>query len=150
MHWSLKKHILKSVHCETDSNNLISTLWDSVYHPIYFYHSVSHSAMSSSLQSWTVAFQALLSMEFSRQDYWRGCQALLQGIFLTQGLKPGLSHCMQILYHLSHQGSPPLFFFFFLSLVANKWGFPGVSVVKNPLPMQGTWVRFLDWEDPLE
>ena len=35
----------------------------------------------------------------------RGCQPLLQGIFLTQGLNPGLPHCRQIPYHLSHQGS---------------------------------------------
>ena len=35
-----------------------------------------------------------------------GCHALLQGIFPTQGLNPGLSHCRQILYHLNHQGSP--------------------------------------------
>ena len=34
-----------------------------------------------------------------------GCHALLQGIFPTQGLSPGLPHCRQILYHLSHQGS---------------------------------------------
>ena len=31
---------------------------------------------------------------------------LLQGIFLTQGSNPGLLHCRQILYCLSHQGSP--------------------------------------------
>jgi len=35
-----------------------------------------------------------------------GCHALLQGIFPTQGLNSGLPHCRQILYHLSHQGSP--------------------------------------------
>ena len=35
-----------------------------------------------------------------------GCHALLQGIFPTQGSNPGLTHCKQILYHLSHQGSP--------------------------------------------
>ena len=34
------------------------------------------------------------------------CHFLLQGIFLTQGLNPGLLHCRQILYHLSYQGSP--------------------------------------------
>ena len=33
-------------------------------------------------------------------------RSLLQGIFPTQGLNPGLRHCKQILYHLSHQGSP--------------------------------------------
>ena len=35
-----------------------------------------------------------------------GCHALLQGIFPTQGLNPGLQHCRRILYHLSYQGSP--------------------------------------------
>ena len=34
------------------------------------------------------------------------CHFLLQGIFLTQGLNPGLPHCRQTLYCLSHQGSP--------------------------------------------
>ena len=33
-----------------------------------------------------------------------GCHALLQGIFPTQKLNPGLPHWRQILYHLSHQG----------------------------------------------
>ena len=32
--------------------------------------------------------------------------SLLQGIFPTQGSKPGLLYCSQILYQLSHQGSP--------------------------------------------
>ena len=34
-----------------------------------------------------------------------GCHSLLQGIYLTQGSNPGLSHCRRILslYHLSHQ-----------------------------------------------
>ena len=31
-----------------------------------------------------------------------GCHALLQGIFSTQGLNPGLPHCRRILYRLSH------------------------------------------------
>ena len=35
-----------------------------------------------------------------------GCHALLQGIFPSQGSNPGLRHCTQILYCLSHQGSP--------------------------------------------
>ena len=35
-----------------------------------------------------------------------GSLSLLQGIFATQRLNPGLPHCRQILYHLSHQGSP--------------------------------------------
>ena len=35
-----------------------------------------------------------------------GCLSLLQGIFPTQGLNPGLLHCGWILYQLSHKGSP--------------------------------------------
>ena len=35
-----------------------------------------------------------------------GCHSLFQGIFPTQGSNPGLLHCRQILYHLSHQRSP--------------------------------------------
>ena len=54
---------------------------------------------------WTGAHQTPLSMEFSRQEYWVGCHALLQGIFLTQGSNLGYLSYRQILYHLSHQGS---------------------------------------------
>ena len=35
-----------------------------------------------------------------------GSLSLLQGIFPTQGSNSGLPHCGQILYQLSHQGSP--------------------------------------------
>ena len=34
-----------------------------------------------------------------------GCHFLLQGIFPTQGLNPGLLHCRQILYRLSYKGA---------------------------------------------
>ena len=35
-----------------------------------------------------------------------GCHSLLQGIFPSQGSNPHLPHCRQILYQLSHKGSP--------------------------------------------
>ena len=35
-----------------------------------------------------------------------GSLSLLQGIFPTQGSNPGLQHCRQILYQLSHKGRP--------------------------------------------
>ena len=38
-----------------------------------------------------------------------GSLSLLQGIFSTQGSNPGLPHCRQILYQLSHKGSPDPF-----------------------------------------
>ena len=34
--------------------------------------------------------------------------SLLQGIFPTQGMNSGLPHCRQILYQLSHKGSPSI------------------------------------------
>ena len=37
-----------------------------------------------------------------------GSHSLLQGIFLIQGSNSGLLYCRQILYCLSHQGSPDL------------------------------------------
>ena len=58
--------------------------------------------------SWTVTRQSPLSMEFSRQAYWSALSFPSPGDLLTQGLKLGLLHCRQILYHLSHQGSPLL------------------------------------------
>ena len=53
------------------------------------------------------------------------CHALLQGIFPAQGLNPSCLHFRQILYHLSHQGSPKvstgawiyLWAFYFVSLI---------------------------------
>ena len=38
----------------------------------------------------TRVLQSPLSMGFSKQDYWVGCHALLQGIFLTQGSNASL------------------------------------------------------------
>ena len=35
-----------------------------------------------------------------------GSRSLLQGIFPTQGSNPSLPHCRQILYQMSHRGSP--------------------------------------------
>ena len=43
---------------------------------------------------------------FPGQNTRVGSCSLLQGIFPTQGLSPGLLHCRQILYQLSQKGSP--------------------------------------------
>ena len=62
--------------------------------------------------AWTVAYQAPPSMGFSRQEYWSGLpvpspeNVPSSGIFLTKGSNLGLLHYRQMLYHLSHQGSP--------------------------------------------
>ena len=46
---------------------------------------------------WTVAYQASLSMGFSRQNTGVDYHFLLQGIFPTQGSNPGLPHQRQTL-----------------------------------------------------
>ena len=52
-----------------------------------------------------------------------GSLSLLQRIFLTQGLKPGFPHCRQILYQLSHKGSPFVLrkFFALLFIKYQSW-----------------------------
>ena len=63
-----------------------------------------------------------------------GCHALLQGNFPTQGSNLGLPHCRQILFHLSHQGSPRI-----LEWVAypfsRKFPDPGVKLGSPELQM---------------
>ena len=44
--------------------------------------------------------------DFPGKNSGMGCHFLLQRIFPTQGLNPGLPNCRQILYHLNCQGSP--------------------------------------------
>ena len=47
-------------------------------------------------------------MEFSRQEYWNGLPCPSPGDLEAKGSNPGLPQCRQILYCLSHQGSPIL------------------------------------------
>ena len=55
---------------------------------------------------WAAVCQASLFMNSPGKKTGVGCHSLLQGIFPTQGSNPDLLHFRQILYHLSHQGSP--------------------------------------------
>ena len=66
--------------------------------------SESHSVMSDSLRP-----HGLYSPWNSPdQNTGVGSLCLLQGIFPTLGSNPDLPHYRQILYHLSHQGSPDM------------------------------------------
>ena len=69
---------------------------------------LSHSVVSDSLRYHGLWPTRLLSAHADSPGKNTGvdCHALLQGIFPTWGLNPGLLNCGQILYHLSHQGSP--------------------------------------------
>ena len=63
--------------------------------------------MSNSAAPWTVGLPgSSVHGDSPGKNTGMGCHALLQGIFPTQGLNPGLPHCRWILYQLSCQGSP--------------------------------------------
>ena len=57
---------------------------------------------------WTAANQDLLSIEFSREEYW-SCHDLFQGIFPTQGWNPSLLALQVDSLPLSHWVSPLLY-----------------------------------------
>ena len=52
---------------------------------------------------WTVAHQAPLSMEFSRQEYWSRLPLSSPGDLPNPGIEPWSPKLRQILYHLSYQ-----------------------------------------------
>ena len=58
--------------------------------------------MSNSLQP----HELFSPWNFPGQNTGVGSLSLLQGIFPTQRSNPSLPHCRQVLYQLSHQGSP--------------------------------------------
>ena len=60
-------------------------------------------AMADSIDQPSVV-KLLHSWDSPGKNPGEGCHFLLQGIFLTQGSNPGLPHCRQTVYHLSHQG----------------------------------------------
>ena len=62
----------------------------------------------SSVTQWAVACQPPRPWNSSGKNTKVGSHSILQGIFQTQRSNSSLLHCRQILYHLSHQGSPIL------------------------------------------
>ena len=61
---------------------------------------LSHFSCISFVTSCTVTTGFLCPWDFPGKNTGVGCHFLLQGIFLTQELKPGLLYCSQVLYQL--------------------------------------------------
>jgi len=57
--------------------------------------SLSHVQLFATL--WTVAYQAPLSMGFSRQGYWSGMPFPSPGALSNTGIELSLPHCRQML-----------------------------------------------------
>ena len=68
------------------------------------FESESRSFVSDSL--WSHGLQSLWTSPIQNSEV--GSLSLLQGIFPILGSNPGLPHCRQILYQLSHKGSPSI------------------------------------------
>ena len=69
-------------------------IWDSLFSNINIVccTGLSHFRYAQLFATlWTVAHQALLSMDFSRQEHWSGLPCPPPGIFLTQGWNSCLS-----------------------------------------------------------
>ena len=64
------------------------------------------SLVQLSATLWTIAWQAPLSMGFSRQGYQSGLPCPPPGNLPNPGIELRSPHCRQILYHLSRQGIP--------------------------------------------
>ena len=88
--------IFKNYNCD-----YLSTLWK------LWVHYVSCSVMSDSLAPhWLYLGRFHCPWNSPGKNIGVGSHSLLYKIFLTQGSNPGLPHCRQILYPLSHQGNP--------------------------------------------
>ena len=124
---------LSPLGCLYKHSRKVSRYWlfpsNSLIHPLHVCvcmwmhtHTYTHTTFCTSVQFSSVAqscptfclqlhgmqpARLLCPWGFSRQEYWSGLPH--EGIFPIQGSSPGLSHCRQILYHLSHERS--LFYF---------------------------------------
>ena len=68
---------------------------------------LSHSAVSDSVTPRTMSMPgSSVHGNFLGKSTRVHCHALLQAIFPTQGLNPGLPHCRRTLYRLGHRRSP--------------------------------------------
>ena len=86
----------------------LKSQWDPL-----FTHQIDHIKKFKDEQCWWVKFSQSCPTLWTyspwnslSQNTGVGSLSFLQGTFPTQGSNPGLSHCRQFLYQLSHKGSP--------------------------------------------
>ena len=73
--------------------------------PSVYVYVLSCSIMSNSLRPHGLQHARFMGILQVRIVEWVAMPSS-RGIFPIQALKPGFPHCRQILYHLSHEGSP--------------------------------------------
>ena len=101
----LSRHIAFKVHPHWSMCQSFIPFCDWVISPMCYAQLLSRVRLF--VTSWIVALPGFsVHGDSPGKNTGVGCHFLLQGIFPTQGSHPGLLHCRQILYPLSHQGSP--------------------------------------------
>ena len=92
----------------------LPAMWETWVQSLGWEDALEGMATHSSVLAWRIrmnrgAWQATVhgvTMSQTRLSDWTELSlSLLQGIFPTQGLNPGLPHCRRILYQMSHKGS---------------------------------------------
>ena len=92
---------------DTEYSSLCCTVDPVVY---LFYSCECPSVMSNSLRPhWVAPTRLLCPWDFPGKNSGVCCHSFLQGNFPSQELNPGLRHCWQILYRLSHQGNSSVY-----------------------------------------
>ena len=94
---------------------------------VHFLLCVSHAVVSDSLQlCGLIAHQALLSVEFSRQEYWSGLSFPSSGELSDPGIKPGSPALQADALPSQLLGSPSISLSYRDSLI--KWGEHGLEI----------------------
>ena len=104
---------------------------------------VSASTMSDSVTPWTVAHQAPLSVEFSRQEYWSGLPSPSPGDLPDLGVKPR----SPALWANSLQSKPPGKPFTTQITTPNSvwlWRLPDTSYQRNQMCYHPEHVKWLE------
>ena len=106
---------------------LMESTESAVMLPLEFLSLVIYICLTSESQSRSVVSNSLQThglysaWNSPGQDTRMGSGSFLQGIIPTQGSNPGLPHSRQILYQLSHQGSPRILEWVVMAFLHMRW-----------------------------
>ena len=94
-------HTLTHTHTHTHTHTplLFASIWG-----LYLYALITQSCLTH-CHPMDRHLPGSFAIRFSREKYWRGLPLPPPEDLPDLRFKPGLLHCRQILYHLSHQGS---------------------------------------------
>ena len=140
-------------------NTFITSSVQNLALPVFLFKYISFNMCVKVIQSHLTLFdpmeptRLLCPRDSPGRNTGVGYHALLQGFFLTQGLNPGLLHCRQILYYLSHHGGV-------LSFPAGSdgeesacsAGDPGLTpgLERSPDKGQGNQLQYSCLENPMD